>query len=185
MRRLAVAATASTAVLLVVWTTALSIAHAQAGLTINPPISGPCQVTATISGEGAAEADGVYTIPHEGSASYVASISTDDEDRPHNGQVQAQTPIPGLNIDIHDPWSGEADGNSDSGTVDWDIPSWVPGGIEINVSGFHNDTAGNCSGSATFKLDGGILDSPAGIASLVLTALFGLGLIGSALPTRP
>ena len=79
-----------------------------------------------------------------------------------DGAVSVSTP-PGIpSINIHDPWDGEADENSDTDMVDWDIPSWVPGGITLTVSGYHNDEGASCSGSIKVKLDGNITDSPPG-----------------------
>jgi hypothetical protein len=68
--------------------------------------------------------------------------------------------------------------------VEWDIPSWVPGGVTLTVSGFHNDEGVSCSGSIKVKLDGGLFESPVGIATLLLTALAGLGMLGAAIPVR-
>jgi hypothetical protein len=71
---------------------------------------------------------------------------------------------------------------SDSGSVTWDIPTIVPGGVTVTVSGEHNDTGATCSGSIQVKLDGGITDSVAGLASIALTVLTGAGLLGAAIP---
>jgi len=67
--------------------------------------------------------------------------------------------------------------------VSWDIPSIVPGGLAVTVSGVHHDAGGvTCTGSITVKLDGGITDSVAGLASIALTVLTGAGLLGAAIP---
>ena len=71
---------------------------------------------------------------------------------------------------------------SASGNVTWDIPSWVPGGVKITVSGSHSDGGLLCKGSIQVKLDGSSTGSGIGIAALIGTALTALGLIWSALP---
>ncbi len=150
--------------------------------------NGPCTVSATILETGAAidpsASGGVYTAPLQGSASYEGSIAVAAEERPINGQVSVATP-PGVPSFTLKSWEDDdADSVSDSGTVTWDIPSFVPRGVIVTVSGYHNDTGARCDGSIQVKIEGGFFDSPVGPASLVLTALFGLGLLFAAVP-RP
>lgn len=156
--------------------------------SVSPDLVGACSVQATIEGYGSIDpsaSGGVYTIPHSGSASYTASVAVSGEDRTISGAVSVSTPPFIPSIDIHDPWEDtEADGNSDTGMVEWDIPSWVPGGITMTVSGFHNDEGVSCTGSIQVKLDGGITDSPIGVISLVMTVLTAIGLLGAAIPQR-
>lgn len=129
---------------------------------------------------------GVYTVPHSGSASYNGSVTPAQEERVTNGKVWVSTP-PGIpSINLRDPW-GEDDAvtTTDTGTVTWDIPSWVPGGIKLTVAGFHSESGGVlCRGSIQVKLDGGITDSPLGIGSLIMTALSLVGLVWAGWPTR-
>jgi hypothetical protein len=168
--------------------TGIASAQTASDGSLDPDLEGPCSVQATIPGVGTIDpsaSGGVYTVPHQGSATYTASINVSGEDRMIDGAVTVSTP-PGIpSFDIRDPWQDDsADENSDTDTVDWDIPSWVPGGITMTVSGFHNDEGASCSGSIHVKLEGGITDSPLGIISLVMTVLTGLGLIGAAFPLR-
>jgi len=51
----------------------------------------------------------------------------------------------------------------------------------MTVSGAHTDLA-NCSGSISGKLDGGLTDSKAGMASLALTVITLAGLAWPAFP---
>ena len=171
----------------VAWTETARAQTASDG-SVASDLTGPCTVQATIPGVGTVDpsaSGGVYTVPHSGSASYDATIAVSGEDRTINGAVEVVTPPLIPSFDLRDPWSDDsADENADSDTVTWDIPSWVPGGITMTVSGFHNDEGASCSGSIKVKLEGGITDSPLGIASLVLTVLAGLGLLGAAVPVR-
>jgi hypothetical protein len=125
---------------------------------------------------------GVYTAPHSGSASYTGSISVPAEPRAFSGSVWVKMPpgVPSITIKT---W-GDDDGEnvSDSGTVTWDIPSVVPGGLTVTVSGVHNDAGATCTGSIKVKLDGSITDSPVGLATIALTILSGIGLLWSAIP---
>lgn len=182
MRRWKLAVAGSVLIVTFAWVAATSVAGAQVTFTKS---AGACTVVATISGEGAAETGSTLVVPHKGSASYTATVAVEGEDRPHNGDVWAETPIPGVNISIHPAWGGLADGNSDSGVVTWDIPGWVPGGIIITVSGFHNDEGVSCSGSQDFTLDGGFMDSPVGPVSAAVTILAAVGLLGAAIPGKP
>lgn len=169
----------------------LSVASAQGSAsdgTVPVDFNGPCTVSATILETGAVidprESGGVYSAPLQGSASYEGSIAVAAEERPNNGQVTVATP-PGVPAFTLKRWSDD-DGVtvSDSGTVTWDIPSFVPRGIIVTVSGYHIDVGARCDGSIQVKLEGGFFDSPVGPASLVLTVLFGLGMLFAAVP-RP
>lgn len=154
--------------------------------TVPVDFSGPCTVSAIILETGAAidptASGGVYTAPLQGSASYEGSIAVAAEERPNNGQVSVATP-PGVPSFTLKSWSDD-DGVtvSDSGTVTWDIPSFVPRGVIVTVSGYHIDVGARCDGSIQVKLEGGFFDSPAGPASLVLTILFGFGMLFAAVP---
>ena len=155
--------------------------------TVAPDFNGPCTVSATIVETGVAidpkASGGVYTAPLQGSASYEGSIAVAAEERPINGQVSVATP-PGIPSFTLKSWQDDdADSVTDSGTVTWDIPSFVPRGVIVTVSGYHNDAGARCDGSIQVKIEGGFFDSPVGPASLVLTVLFGLGMLFAAVPT--
>lgn len=79
-------------------------------------------------------------------------------------------------------WEDEDSTNTqDVGVITWDLPDATPRGIEMTVSGAHTDLA-NCSGSISGKLDGGLTDSKAGMASLALTVITLAGLAWPAFP---
>ncbi len=154
--------------------------------TVPPHFEGPCQLSATIVENGAAidpaASGGVYTAPMSGSATYSGSIAVPPENRAHHGSVRVVTP-PGIPSITLRSWEDEdTDTVADSGSVSWDLPAVLPRGIVLTVEGFHEDTGGTCEGSIKVKLEGGILDSPVGIASLAMTALTGVALGAAALP---
>lgn len=163
-------------------------AHAQptgSDGTVPANLNGPCEVFATISGSGAtvdpAASGGVYTVPIDGSASYNGSIAVPAEERPVNGSVWVVTPpgFPSITIrSWDDPYATTV---SDAGSVSWSLPGALPRGIELTVEGFHNDAA-SCDGSIVVKLEGGPLDSPVGVASVVLTFVTAGGLLFVAVP---
>ena len=149
-------------------------------------LDGPCNASASIPGFGSIDpraSGGVYTVPSAGSASYTANdggSGVDDEDRAISGSVSIALPVGSVSIKT---WGDEpARRHADSGTVTWDIPDLLPG-IIFTVSGSHFDPPGSelCRGSIQVKIEGNILDSPVGIASLLLTALALVGLFFAAL----
>lgn len=165
--------------------------HAQDGSasdnSVAPAFSGGCTANANIPGYGAvdpAASGGVYTVPKSGSASYTGSVPAQGEDRETSGKVGVELPLGLPSITIKS-WGGDdTDATSDSGTVTWDIPSIVPGNIEMTVSGFHQDVGVRCEGTVVVKLDGGGLGSPLGLGALAGTVLALAGLVWAATPTH-
>jgi hypothetical protein len=183
-----------TAIAVIIGTAAISlalvtVAAAQSASasdnSVAPSFTGGCTATATIAGYGAIDpsaSGGVYTVPKSGEAAYSGSVPVQGEDRTNNGNVKILLPLglPGITVKS---WSSDkADGNSDSGTVRWDIPSIVPGNVEMTVSGFHQDEGVRCAGRIKIKLDGAGLASPVGVASIVLTIASLAGLIWASTP---
>ena len=166
----------------------LAVVQAQGGSasdnSVPPDFSGPCTATANIAGYGSvdpAASGGVYTVPKSGAASYTGSIAVTGEDRVTSGKVEIGLPG-GLSVSIKS-WGGDnTDESSDSGTVTWDIPSWVPGNIEMTVSGFHQDEGARCEGSLKIKLDGGFLDGGGGLIALGVTVISVIGLAWAGIP---
>lgn len=155
--------------------------------SVSPSFTGGCTAQGTIEGYGTvdpASSGGVYTVPKSGSASYTGSVPVEGDDRPTSGKVEVALPLglPPINIKS---WSNEeSDETSDSGSVSWDIPDIVPGNVEMEVSGYHQDVGVRCEGRVVVKLDGGGIGSPLGIASVLGTLASLAGLVWAAVPKR-
>lgn len=168
-----------------------TVVHAQGGSasdnSVPPSFTGGCAASANIAGYGTVDpavSGGVYTVPKSGSATYTGSVPVQGQDRTTSGKVQVELPLglPAISIKS---WGGDnTDGNSDSGTVTWDIPSWLPGNVELTVSGFHQDEGVRCEGRIKVKLDGGGFAGPIGIAAVALTIVSLAGLAWAMIPRR-
>ncbi|MBI4884174.1 MAG: hypothetical protein HY826_08975 [Actinobacteria bacterium] len=127
-----------------------------------------------------AETDnGVFTIPRSDTVNWEGSVAGPPGE--YSGSVWVELPPPFGEVEV-DSWSGDSETTSNSGSHEYDLPSLVPAGVEIVVSGEHNDENGSCSGKATLEIDGGPFDSPVTLISLGGTAVTGLGV---ALTLRP
>lgn len=101
--------------------------------------------------------------------------------RPISGEVYIDGPL-GNRISVFDGWTWpepESDLLTESGSVDWDLPSWLTRGTKLTVSGVHNDFGFICEGSVTVELEGSFFDSPLAVASVIGTVLSGIGLAGA------
>ncbi len=153
--------------------------------SVSPSFTGGCTASATIAGFGGVDpavSGGVYTVPKSGEAKYSGSVPAQGDDRTTNGNVKINLPLglPGITVKS---WSSDkTDGNSDTGTVRWDIPSIVPGNVEMTVSGFHQDEGVRCAGRIKIKLDGRGIASPIGLGTVGLTIVSLAGLIWASTP---
>jgi hypothetical protein len=164
-------------------------------------LTGVCNGQADISGDDGTSFgkitpktnSGVYTVPIKGAAAYTGQldgVSEPDEGRAHNGFITVALPSLVRALGISDPtiktWN-EEDSTSvaDAGSITWDLPGVIPRGVEMTVSGSHNDPLGSCTGSISVKLDGGLLDSAAGVATAVGTVLLGALTLLTGIPTKP
>ena len=166
-------------------------------LTIPTPASAtltdPCTASADVTGDDGTSfgsitpktKTGVYTVPLKGEASYngaLAGVEEPDEGRHHDGYVAVELPL-GMSVNVKT-W-GEDDSTkvSDAGTVDWDLPEFTPRGVEVTVSGEHNDDLiGSCSGAITVKFDGNLFDSATGLVTAGLTVATGLLTLATGIP---
>jgi hypothetical protein len=156
-------------------------------------LNGPCFVRATVSGDDGGSFDaidpqaktGVYTVPIAGSANYDGGIGVEvpEDGRPISGSVSVALPLGG-SVNIKSWSDDDATNTTDQGTVSWDLPDLTPRGIEMSVSGFHNDLQ-NCDGEITVKLDGGLFDSAVGIVSAIATVAAGAFTLLTGIPTKP
>lgn len=163
----------------------LLVATAAGAQTEPPNATGPCRAQATLSNGVVVDpyvSSGVYEIPLTGSAQYSGAVTASvTPPRPISGEIYIDGPL-GAKISVFDDWTwsdDSADLVEESGTVDWDLPSWLPRGTELTVSGVHNDAGFVCQGSVTVELEGGFFDSPLGTVAVVGTVLSGLGLAGA------
>ncbi len=162
------------------------LASTPAGAQTEPPnATGPCEAQATLSNGVVVDPyvwSGVYEIPLSGSAQYSGAVTGSvTPPRPISGEVYIDGPL-GAKVSVFDDWTwSEPDSDlvTKSGSVDWDLPSWLPRGTELTVSGVHNDVGFVCEGSITVELEGDFFDSPLAVASVVGTVLSGLGLVGA------
>lgn len=158
------------------------VAHAGDG------VSGPCTATGTFVGSGVSvdnTTTGTVTVLRSDTVDWSASV--DGPPGSYQGSVWLELPWPFPSVDI-DSWSGDSQTTSNAGTKSYDLPGFVPAGVEFDVAGAHTDANGTCSGSITLVVDGGPFGSPVTWASLglsvaslltflwLLKPLFGLGL---------
>lgn len=156
-----------------------------------PNATGDCSADATLSNGVTVDpyaSSGVYEIPLSGSASYTGQVGDGSErsERSFSGQVVVLTPPGFPDIELTDAWtwSGTGTGQSDSGTVTWDLPSVLPRGVPFTVEGFHQDEGTRCEGSVNVKVEGGLFDSPLAPISLGGTALALAGVGFAMVPRR-
>jgi hypothetical protein len=136
-----------------------------------------CQASATWREAGltvdAATATGVITIPRSDIVDWQASVTAPPG--AYDGSVWIELPPPFGRVEV-DSWSGDSQTTANSGSHEYDLPSLVPGGVEIVVAGEHTDANGSCSGSVTVQIDGGPFSSPLTAVSLLGTAVTGAGM---------
>lgn len=160
----------------------VGVAHAGDG------VSGPCTAQGAFVGSGASvdnSTTGTVTVLRSDTVDWSASV--DGPPGVYAGSIWLELPWPFPSAEI-DSWSGDSQTTSNAGTKTYDLPSFVPAGVEFDVAGSHTDANGTCSGSFTVMIDGGPFGSPVtwvvlggSLASLLvflwlLKPLFGLGL---------
>ena len=143
-----------------------------------------CQGSGTFQDQGLpvdAEAigDDVVTIQRSDTVDWQGSVDAPPGD--YNGSISIDLPPPLKGWEI-DSWSGNSDNPGTSGVRDYDLPSWVPAGVEFQVVGFHDDDNGSCDGYVNLEIKGGPFDSPAAPISLAATVVSGAGLAGTIRP---
>lgn len=152
-------------------------------------LTGPCTGRGTFASDGrvvdAATADKVV-VPPEDTVAYVGTISGASGERSHSGHIDLELPPPLPAIEIESWGTDSTTETSDAGNQTYDLPSFVPRGVELELTGEHVDTAGTCTGSVRVEIDGGPLDSPAApIAAVAGTLGAAAGLAVAARPKVP
>lgn len=165
----------------------VGLGSAPAGAVINGDCEGSGTITPEPGAEGSAvtvepkERTGVWEVPYAGSVAWRGEVGdgSETDERSHNGEVRAEFP-PGVDelIDLVADvgvwsWSDDdATTTAENGTETYEVPDWVPGGMEVVVVGFHDDPSigVHCTGSAVLTLPGTAWDSPVTWGVLVATA---------------
>lgn len=118
----------------------------------------------------------VIVVPEADTVNYNGSINLPppDDEVPFNGSIVVRLPRVLWTVVT---WSGETVEVSDAGTYHYEVPSYVPRGIQFEVSGNHTQQGQTCGARVTMKLDG----SP-GTAALIAatgTLVFGAATIAA------
>jgi hypothetical protein len=154
-------------------------------------LSGPCAASGTFE-EGRLTvdpktSDGPVEIPVEDAIEYRAAVfgTGDVPPRRISGEIKVDLPFP---LPDYTPgtWSDrDAVKTATSGRYTYDVPEIAFRGIDIEVTGFHDDSElGDCKGSVTVRLEGGFFDSVSGPLSLGITVIMAAGVVRAAI-ARP
>jgi len=142
--------------------------------------SGGCTGTATFSDNTVASVstplDEVIVVPETDTVIYQGNINlpAPGDPVPFSGNIVVQLPrVPWTVVN----WSGMTEEVSDAGTYFYQVPSYVPRGIQFQVSGTHTQQGQTCGARVTMKLDG-----DPGAAALIAatgTLVFGAATLGA------
>jgi hypothetical protein len=157
-------------------------------------MEGPCTAQATFRNgtkDGGsftvdASSTDVVKVPLSDTVDWTGSIAVPAVERPIEGEVTLQMPWPFGAVSLHS-WGGDTTAKvQGSGTEEYDLPSFVPRGVEMTVEAVHRDAA-TCRASLRIEVEGSATDSPLVWPSLGLTAasLALLGLAGRPVVRRP
>lgn len=113
---------------------------------------------------------GVVTIPRSDTVAWEGSVT--GPPGAYQGSIWVKLPPPFGEVEI-DSWQGDSQMTSNQGVKDYDLPSYVPAGVEFTIGGRHEDANGICEGSVAVVIDGGPWSSPVTWVSLGGTAVTG------------
>ena len=123
-----------------------------------------------------ASESGVVTVPSKDDVQWKAALPGQPAgDTAYSGSIEVKLPPPFGEIKIDD-WSGTSDSAGNQDVKHYDLPSFIPGGVEFEVTGHHDEGNVHCKGTVRVKLDSSSL-SVLSAGSLVGTALTGLALV--------
>jgi hypothetical protein len=150
-------------------------------------LEGPCEGHGTFESQQKtydASTTETITVPQKDTVAYVGSITAPTSGpRSHSGHIDLKLPAPLPSLRIVSWGTKSTVKTADEGVHDYELPSIVPKGIILNLTGAHVDTAGTCTGSVEIKIEGGPFDSPAPTAvSIAGTVITGAGLAFAARP---
>ena len=118
---------------------------------------------------------GVDKIPRVDDVKWDGKIVIPATESAYSGHIDVELPPPFGKVSV-DSWKGSSDSVENNGTKHYDIPGFVPANVEFDVSGSHTQGGITCSGSVKLKIEGSTF-GPFLIGTLVLTLLFGAGLV--------
>ncbi|RLE15995.1 MAG: hypothetical protein DRJ28_02650 [Actinobacteria bacterium] len=123
----------------------------------------------------------VVIVPEEDTVVYQGSINLPppDDEVPFAGGVDVR--LPRFNWTVV-PWSGETVEVSDAGTYTYDVPGFVPRGVQLEVSAAHTQQGQDCAVAVTMKLDGD--PGAAALIGATGTVVFGAATIGAGMKKR-
>ena len=121
---------------------------------------------------GQATEEGTINVPLEDTVHWQGALPAPPPGEvAYSGKIQVDLPPPFAPLKI-DSWSGTSDSPGNSGVKKYSLPSFVPRGVEFDVSGEHHQGTANCDGSVKLVVQGGKF-GPLTIGSLVGTVLTG------------
>lgn len=125
----------------------------------------------------------VITVPRRDTVTYTATANgVAPGERQVSGRVSVRLPWPLPEITI-DSWDGTATEATASGQKTYDLPSFTPRNVELEIRGVHRENGVEfCSGTVKAKLEGRPLDSPITYGAIAGTALTGIGLLAAGRP---
>jgi hypothetical protein len=173
------------------WLAATAGAVGAAGLLVGgaalaqsdpPNLTGPCTGSATLSNGvviDPAVSSGLFVVPLDGEADYEGTITAPvPTPRTISGSVKVATP-PGI-PEFGWTWSDDdATETAAAGTVDWNLPTWMPRDVTFTVRGVHQDAGVACEATVTVAVEGGVFDSPTTYVALAGTLLAGAGVVAA------
>lgn len=120
--------------------------------------------------------DQVIVVPERDNVTYRGSINLPppDDEVPFSGSIVVRLPRTNWTVVT---WSGETVEVSDAGIYVYEVPSYVPRGIQFQVSGAHTQLGQTCGARVTMKLDGS--PSTAAYIAATGTLVFGAATIGA------
>jgi hypothetical protein len=127
--------------------------------------------------------DGPFTVPLEGQVRWFGQVGDgeDVEPREHNGAISVEAPpgyeqILGTLLEFRSWGDEDAVTTVERGTDSYTLPSATPRGTDFEVTGFHDDPAGDCDGSVIIQVEGSAFDTPVTWVAVGGTVATGAGL---------
>jgi len=123
----------------------------------------------------------VVVVPEEDSVVYQGSINLPppDEEVPFSGAVSVR--LPRFNWAVVS-WEDTTEEVSAGGTYSYEVPGFVPRGVQLEVSASHTQQGQTCDVAVTMKLDGD--PGAAAIISATGMVVFAVGTLGAGIKKK-